>query len=223
MPLIRLGARRLDEYADSVGPNVLTMLRNLAAPLAGLRILHLSAGPYGSAVADTLAALVPLQRDLGLQADWHLLRGDAPRVWSALYEGLSGKPSTAEGLLAQSERVYNFQRLLALRLGFGTREFDTLPYRAKGPVTVDEYESRVERYDRQLAEEVGLDPEALTVEEKVAALRRYREARYEQLMNAVYQRRGWNANGIPTLKKVRELGIDLPEIVALLAEHGVTE
>lgn len=56
-----------------------------------------------------------------------------------------------------------------------------------------------------------------------AALRRYREARYEQLMNAVYQRRGWNANGIPTLKKVRELGIDLPEIVALLAEHGVTE
>ena len=140
-----------------------------------------------------------------------------------LYEGLSGKPVTAEDLLAQSERVYNFQRLLALRLGFGTREHDTLPYRAKGPVTVDEYESRAERYDRQLAQEVGLDPETLAVEEKVAALRHHREARYEQLMNAVYQRRGWNANGIPTLKKVRELGIDLPEVVALLAEHGVTE
>ena len=90
MPLIRPGVRHLDDYADSVGPNVLTMLRRLAAQLAGLRILHVSAGPYGSAVADTLAALVPLQRDLGLQADWHLLRGDAPRVWSALYEGLSG-------------------------------------------------------------------------------------------------------------------------------------
>jgi trehalose synthase len=90
MPLIRLGPRRLDDYADSVGPNVLTMLHRLAAPLAGLRVLHLSAGPYGSAVADTLAALVPLQRDQGLEVDWHLLRGDAPRVWSALYEGLSG-------------------------------------------------------------------------------------------------------------------------------------
>lgn len=140
-----------------------------------------------------------------------------------LYEGLSGKPTTAEDLVAQSERVYNFQRLLALWLGFGTREHDALPYRAKGPVTVDEYESRAERYDKQLAQEVGVDPAALTVEEKVAALRRYREGRYERLMDAVYQRRGWNANGIPTLKKVRELGIDLPEIVALLQEHGVTE
>ncbi|MBP8974191.1 MAG: aldehyde:ferredoxin oxidoreductase [Anaerolineae bacterium] len=140
-----------------------------------------------------------------------------------LYEGLSGKPTTAEDLIAQSERVYNFQRLLALRLGFGTREHDALPYRAKGPVTVDEYESRAERYDRQLAEEVGIDPAGLTVEEKVAAQRRYREARYEQLMDAVYQRRGWSVNGIPTLRKVRELGIDFPEVVALLAEHGVTE
>ena len=25
-----------------------------------------------------------------MQVDWHLLRGDAPRVWSALYDGLSG-------------------------------------------------------------------------------------------------------------------------------------
>ena len=91
-----------------------------------------------------------------------------------LYEGLSGKPTTAEDLVAQSERVYNFQRLLALWLGFGTREHDALPYRAKGPVTVDEYESRAERYDKQLAPEVGVDPAALTVEEKVA-LRRYRE------------------------------------------------
>ncbi len=140
-----------------------------------------------------------------------------------LYEGLSGKPTTADDLIAQSERVYNFQRLLALRLGFGAREHDTLPYRAKGPVTVDEYVSRAERYDRQLTGEVGIDPAGLAVEEKVAALRRHREARYEQLMDAVYQRRGWNANGIPTLKKVRELGIDFPEIVALLAEHGVTE
>jgi trehalose synthase len=90
MPTIFLRPRRLDDYGGTVGPNVLTMLRRLAAPLAGLRVLHLSAGPFGSAVAETLSALVPLQRDLGLQADWHLLRGDAPRVWSALYEGLSG-------------------------------------------------------------------------------------------------------------------------------------
>ncbi len=140
-----------------------------------------------------------------------------------LYEGLTGKPTRPEDLIAQSERVYNFQRLFALRLGFGTREHDYLPYRAMGPVTEDEYQSRAERYDRQLREEIGVDPEQMTLAEKIAALRAYREQRYEQLMDAVYKRRGWTPNGIPTLKKVRELGIDFPEVVALLKEHGVEE
>ncbi|MBI4499495.1 MAG: hypothetical protein HY689_16530 [Chloroflexi bacterium] len=90
MATIHLGQRRLSDYATAVAPEALAALRRLAEPLAGLRVLHLSAGPFGSATAETLAALVPLQRDLGLLADWQWLRGDAPRVWSALYEGLSG-------------------------------------------------------------------------------------------------------------------------------------
>jgi len=135
-----------------------------------------------------------------------------------LYEGLTGKPTTAADLLAQSERVYNFQRLFALKLGFGTRTHDYPPYRAMGPVTPLEYTSRAERYDRQLREAVGVEPDELTIEEKVARLREYREAQYEQLVDAVYKRRGWDENGIPTLEKVRELGIDLPEIVALIKQ-----
>ena len=66
------------------------------------------------------------------------------------------------------------------------------PYRAMGPVTVDEYESRVERYDGQLRDLVGVDPATMTSAEKVARLRAYREAQYEQLMDAVYRRRGWD-------------------------------
>ncbi len=135
-----------------------------------------------------------------------------------LYEGLTGQPITPDDLIAQSERVYNFQRLMALRLGFGTREHDYPPYRAMGPVTVDEYESRAERYDKQLRELAGVDPEGMTSEEKVAQLRAYREAQYEKLMAAVYQRRGWDTNGIPTLEKVAALGIDFPEVVALIKE-----
>jgi aldehyde:ferredoxin oxidoreductase len=133
-----------------------------------------------------------------------------------LYEGLSGKPVTADDLIAQSERVYNFQRLLTLRLGFGTRQYDYPPYRAMGPVTVDEYESRVERYDTQLREKVGVDPAAMTTQEKIAKLREYRESQYEQLMDAVYKRRGWDQNGVPTLEKIRALGIDFPDVEALV-------
>ena len=59
----------------------------------------------------------------------------------------------------------------------------------------------------------------MSTEEKVARLRAYRESQYEQLMDAVYERRGWDANGIPTLEKIRELGIDFPDVVALVKAH----
>ena len=138
--------------------------------------------------------------------------------------GMTGREVTPEDLIVQSERVYNFQRIFNLKLGFGRRAHDAIPYRAQGPVTAAEYLSRQERYDKQLKEEVGVDPAALTLDEKRAALRRWREGRYEQLLDAVYKRRGWTRDGIPTLAKVRELGIDqVPGLVELLAAHGVTE
>jgi aldehyde:ferredoxin oxidoreductase len=104
-------------------------------------------------------------------------------------------------------------------MGYGTREHDSLPYRAMGPVTVDEYESRRERYDGQLESLRILDPAGKTTEEKVAALREYREGQYEQLKDSVYERRGWTNNGVPTLEKVKELGIDFPEVVEILSRH----
>jgi aldehyde:ferredoxin oxidoreductase len=112
--------------------------------------------------------------------------------------------------------VYNFQRVFNLKMGFGTREHDRIPYRSQGPVTTDEYESRVDRYDKQLRERLGLDPAALTTPEKVIALRAYREEQYQKLSDAVYRRRGWNSNGIPTISKLHELGIDFPDVVALV-------
>ncbi len=71
-----------------------------------------------------------------------------------LYEGVTGKKATIEDFLAQSEKVYQFQRVFNLRLGYGTREHDYPPYRAVGPVTDEEYESRQERYDTELSEMV---------------------------------------------------------------------
>jgi aldehyde:ferredoxin oxidoreductase len=53
-------------------------------------------------------------------------------------------------------------------------------------------------------------------------MRRLREAQYETLKDAVYKRRGWTPDGIPTLATVKRLGIDFPEVVALLKSNGVT-
>ncbi|HEY47836.1 MAG TPA: aldehyde:ferredoxin oxidoreductase [Anaerolineae bacterium] len=132
-----------------------------------------------------------------------------------LYEGLTGQPVTVDDLVLQSERVYNFQRVFNLKMGFGTREHDYPPYRAAGPVTIEEYESRAERYDDQLRE-LGIDLENLSTQEKMAHLRKHRGARYEQLVDAVYARRGWDENGIPTMEMVKKLGIDFPDVVKLI-------
>jgi len=118
--------------------------------------------------------------------------------------------------------VYNFQRVFNLRMGLGRREQDSLPYRAVGPVTELEYESRLERYDQQLTGTYRVDITGKDTAEKVALLRKLREQQYETLKDAVYQRRGWTTDGIPTLATVKRLGIDFPEVVALLRANGIT-
>jgi aldehyde:ferredoxin oxidoreductase len=136
-----------------------------------------------------------------------------------LYEGLTGQTVTPGDLILQSERVYNFQRIFNLKVGFGTREHDYPPYRAVGPVTVEEYESRSERYDQQLKQEIGIDPTLLSTEEKLERLRKFREEQYDQLVDAVYARRGWNKNGIPTMETIKKLGIDFPDVVELVKKN----
>jgi aldehyde:ferredoxin oxidoreductase len=137
-----------------------------------------------------------------------------------LYEGVTGKKVTIDDLLLQSERVYTFQRLFNLRLGKGVRKEDYPPYRAMGPVTIEEYESRSERYDKSLLEDAGIDPAGMSSAEKTAALRKYREERYEKLVDAVYHRRGWTADGVPTAETLKRLKLDFPDLVSLVEAHG---
>ena len=137
-------------------------------------------------------------------------------TYAKLFYGVTGRKVTVDDLILMSEKVYNFQRVFNLRMGYGTRTQDTVPYRAVGPVTKEEYESRRERYDKQLKEKLGINPEDKSTAEKMAVLRKYREAEYKKLKDAVYKRRGWTPNGVPTVEKVKELGIDFPDIIALL-------
>jgi aldehyde:ferredoxin oxidoreductase len=142
--------------------------------------------------------------------------------YTEYFSAVTGIESTPDDLIEMSERVYNFQRIFNLRQGFGRREHDTLPYRAMGPVTIEEYESRQDRYDEQLKDVDIMNPQGKGTPEKLRALRHYREEQYEKLKDAVYKRRGWTSNGIPTVKTVRRLGIDFPEVLALLKAHGIT-
>jgi aldehyde:ferredoxin oxidoreductase len=70
-----------------------------------------------------------------------------------------------------------------------------------------------------MKEIIGVDPEAKTTEEKVAITRKYREDVYEKLLDAVYERRGWTKNGISTIEHLKELNMDLPELIEVVKPH----
>jgi len=133
-----------------------------------------------------------------------------------IYKAVTGREFDKKRLIEDSERVYNFQRVFNLRRGFGTRIHDRQPYRAAGPVTKEEYESRAERYDNQLREKTGLKTEGMSTWEKMKKLRHYREAQYESLIDAVYKRRGWNNNGVPRIEFLQKIGMDLPEVIEVV-------
>ncbi len=134
-----------------------------------------------------------------------------------VFNAVTGRNIDKHTLVEQSERVYNFQKIFNIRLGYGLREHDAQPYRACGPVTLEEYKSREEKYDKQLRELVGLDTSKMTMQKRSDALRKYREERYESLLDAVYKRRGWNNNGVPTIDFLKKIGMDMPELIEVVA------
>jgi aldehyde:ferredoxin oxidoreductase len=138
----------------------------------------------------------------------------------AIYKAVTGVEEFDKyEMINQSERVYNFQRIFNLRRGYGTRKHDAQPYRAAGPVTKEEYESRAERYDKQMKEIIGVNPEGKTTEEKMAITRKYRESQYEQLLDAVYARRGWTKNGVPKIEHLKKIGMDLPQLIEVIKDY----
>ncbi|HQF67527.1 MAG TPA: aldehyde ferredoxin oxidoreductase C-terminal domain-containing protein [Candidatus Cloacimonadota bacterium] len=136
-----------------------------------------------------------------------------------IYKAITGKPMDKHELIRQSERVYNFQKVFCMRMGKGRRSDDIPPYRAVGPVTEEEYLSRQERYDSLLQSKQGIDPAGKPTAEKMSLLREYREDQYQQLIDAVYKRKGWTPEGIPTIEHLQSIGMDLPEVIEVVKRY----
>ena len=59
----------------------------------------------------------------------------------------------------------------------------------------------------------------MTLEEKMAKTREYRMSQYIKLMDTVYVRKGWSDQGVPTVEKLQELGMDFPEVIEVVKRH----
>lgn len=90
---VDVGDLSIEPYREIVGDDVIAELRSLAAPLQGLKVLHLNATSYGGGVSELLRSVVPLERDLGLDADWRIIAADDAffNVTKTIHNALQGE------------------------------------------------------------------------------------------------------------------------------------
>lgn len=84
----------LDRYEEVVGPQEVQRLRQLALGLAGKRIVHVNSTRTGGGVAEILGWMIPMMRELGIDAGWEVVGGPPEfyRVTKAFHNGLQGLP-----------------------------------------------------------------------------------------------------------------------------------
>jgi len=89
---VELRQKQLVDYRPIVGDAVLAEIEELAASLKGAWIVHVNATPFGGGVAEMLPTLVPLMRDVGLEAEWQVVAGEDEffNVTKACHNGLQG-------------------------------------------------------------------------------------------------------------------------------------
>jgi len=135
-----------------------------------------------------------------------------------LVNGTFGTNKTLEDLLLESERSYLLQKLINLRQGYGTREYDSIPLRAMAPVFISEYLSRKDYYDAYLRESAKISPDGTSHEERMVLLQNFRRSQYETLADVVYRKKGYDERGIPTDTTMKRLGFDKPEFMAIIRD-----
>lgn len=82
----------LQDYVPVAGADVVDQLRQLAAPLQGMKVVHVNSTRTGGGVAEILAKLVPLSAELGLDARWEVIAGEVPfyQCTKGLHNALQG-------------------------------------------------------------------------------------------------------------------------------------
>jgi trehalose synthase len=84
----------LERYEEVVGHHEIQCLRRLGERLAGKRVVHVNSTRTGGGVAEILSWMVPVMRELGIDARWEVITAPADfyRVTKAFHNGLQGMP-----------------------------------------------------------------------------------------------------------------------------------
>jgi aldehyde:ferredoxin oxidoreductase len=131
-----------------------------------------------------------------------------PTLESQVLSAITGEEIEEDELNRIGERVFNLQRAILLRQGWGGRKGDKLlDYLYEKPIGYV-------RFDRECIV-LGKDGAIASRQGEVVD-----REKFEEMKSEYYELRGWNVeNGLPTEKKLKEL--ELADIAAGLKENGL--
>jgi trehalose synthase len=111
----------LEQYAKVVGNDVIDHLRQLAYPLKGIKILHINSTKEGGGVAEILNRLIPLKRELGIDAEWEIITGDKDfyQCTKKMHNSLQGNRDDIPASLLKKYEITNQKNYEKLKTKLG--------------------------------------------------------------------------------------------------------
>ncbi|HEU0024063.1 MAG TPA: glycosyltransferase [Thermoleophilaceae bacterium] len=93
---IAVGHKSLADYTHLAGKPLIGEIKELAEDLRGLKVLHLSATAFGGGVSEILYTLIPLMKDVGIEAEWQVMLGreEFYNATKRLHNALQGNPDS---------------------------------------------------------------------------------------------------------------------------------
>jgi trehalose synthase len=91
---VAVASKSLADYTHICGRELISEIHDLAGPLEGRRVVHISATAFGGGVSEILYTLVPLMRDVGLDCEWQVIYGREEffNATKLLHNALQGAP-----------------------------------------------------------------------------------------------------------------------------------
>jgi trehalose synthase len=106
---VAVGSKPLADYTHIVGRDLIDEIRELAEPLKGSRVVHISATAFGGGVSEILYTLVPLMKDVGLECEWQVIYGREEffNATKLMHNALQGAPEDLTDEQWDTWRRYN--------------------------------------------------------------------------------------------------------------------
>ena len=84
----------LDDYRRIVGDETIERIREKGEKLRGMRVVHMNSTFYAGGVVEIIMSLIRMKNELGLDAEWRLLRGSEAffAVTREMHDAMQGGP-----------------------------------------------------------------------------------------------------------------------------------